>query len=596
MKHRSIRILAAAAVSLGGASCLPSLPGNDLDVVITAASDVVFTGTEAGLNAVATKGTSPYLYRWSMEAAPDGVADLVRDHTARSITTDPFPAAGDYVFRVVVTDGAGFRAISYISVTVRDPVPGEVFAVSIQSPATIVVDEELIVVADTTFTNFDSEQFGDLQFAWTLVSGDAELRDAAQRTATIVPRAEGSVILRVVMTNPETGDTTFDERTLNVVGESAMRVTIDGPSRTEVRLATEYRAVVVNGGDNLTFEWKIISGPGSLEELDISQEGTDTIFFNSQEVGESVIEVVVTDSDTGAQASTQWAISVVPAGELELTIEGGPPSLGSPNERRTLSLDVEGVFDSLEVEWTVLDDFGTELIDATSTEPTVVLPETGTAHLRVAAVASTIGGRTEQAQDEVFIAVIDGPNPVVQAFFEEFGLVRIELDSEGAPITTANFLSYADEGFYDGLTIHRIETGETQGSIGVVQGGAFEPDDWPDLTDDDPKTPHENIPNEGAPERSNVRGTISMARSQFPETANSQFFFNVKNNGATSDEFDGVGLDFEREGVPGFAVFGMVIEGMEIIDQMLEVPRTFDTNFNFNIPDDPIVIRFIRRE
>ena len=595
MKRGTALLCAVISISLGGASCLRPLPENDLDVVITAASDVVFTGVAAGLNAIATKGTTPYLYRWSMEAAPDGVVDLITDPTARSITTDPFPAAGEYSFRVVVTDAAEFRAISFIHLTVRDPIPGEVFSVSISVPATLVLDEDIVARADTAFSQFDRDEFGDLQFAWTLVSGEADLTNPSEQNVTVRPLAVGDIVLRVVMTNPETGETTFDERTLRVVGEGALRVTIDGQSVIEVDQATEYTAVVINAEGTLSYEWKVISGPGAVETLDLNREGEGTIFFTSPQVGESVIEVVVTDDDTGLEARAEMAVSVVPRGELVITMDVGPPQLGSPNQRRTVSAEVEGIFDELTYLWTVEDSFGTELTDPTAAEPVIVLPPEGTAHLRLIVEATTVGGRTEQVQDELFIAVIDGPNPVIEFFFDGFGLVKVQLDSEGTPISTANFLSYVDEGFYDGLTIHRVETGEVEGSIGVVQGGAYLPEAWDDddLTNDDPKTPHENIPNEGAAERSNVRGTISMARAQFPETANAQFFINTQNNGRTADS---AGLDYEREGVPGFAVFGNVIEGMEFIDEMLLVDRSFDTNFNFNIPDEPIVIRFVRRE
>jgi peptidyl-prolyl cis-trans isomerase A (cyclophilin A) len=135
------------------------------------------------------------------------------------------------------------------------------------------------------------------------------------------------------------------------------------------------------------------------------------------------------------------------------------------------------------------------------------------------------------------------------------GEVAIELFPEQAPITTANFLRYVNEGFYDGqdgkgaTQFHRVIADF------MVQGGLF-------TAAGSAKAVHEPIANEAAVSGlSNVRGTIAMARTSAPDSATSQFYINVVDNGY---------LD-ASSGEPGYAVFGAVTAGMEVVDQIAGV-------------------------
>lgn len=146
------------------------------------------------------------------------------------------------------------------------------------------------------------------------------------------------------------------------------------------------------------------------------------------------------------------------------------------------------------------------------------------------------------------------------------GNIVIQLNSEKAPVSAANFLSYTQSGFYDGTVFHRVINGF------MIQGGGFG-------TDMSKKTTLAPIHNESDNGLSNRTGTIAMARTSAPHSATAQFFINVNNN---------TNLD-HAAGRWGYAVFGEVIEGMDLINQIKQVPTTTRDNYR-DVPVDPIVI------
>lgn len=152
------------------------------------------------------------------------------------------------------------------------------------------------------------------------------------------------------------------------------------------------------------------------------------------------------------------------------------------------------------------------------------------------------------------------------------GDITIELDAENAPISTENFLAYADNGDYDGTIFHRVIDGF------MIQGGAFEPDM-------NQRRGNEPIKNEWQNGLSNTRGTLAMARlGNQPDSASNQFFINVSDNGF---------LDQPRDGA-GYAVFAKVVEGMDVIDAIKDVP-TADKAGHGDVPVEPIVIESVKR-
>ena len=133
------------------------------------------------------------------------------------------------------------------------------------------------------------------------------------------------------------------------------------------------------------------------------------------------------------------------------------------------------------------------------------------------------------------------------------GKIVIELDPEKAPKTVANFLAYVKSGHYDGTIFHRVIPGF------MIQGGGF----TPDMKQKSTQPP---IPNEADNGLKNKRGTLSMARTNDPMSATSQFFINVNDNRS----LDHTG---KSAGGWGYAVFAKVVEGMDVADKIVSVPR-----------------------
>jgi peptidyl-prolyl cis-trans isomerase A (cyclophilin A) len=152
------------------------------------------------------------------------------------------------------------------------------------------------------------------------------------------------------------------------------------------------------------------------------------------------------------------------------------------------------------------------------------------------------------------------------------GTLRIALEPEKAPLSTQNFLGYVRAGHYDGTVFHRLIPGF------MAQGGGFD-------AQMNQKAVRAPIKNESANGLSNRRGTLAMARTNDPDSATAQFFINVVDNGR---------LD-SRGGQPGYAVFGEVVGGMDVVDRIVAVPTTTRGPYE-NVPATPVVIKTARIE
>ncbi len=157
------------------------------------------------------------------------------------------------------------------------------------------------------------------------------------------------------------------------------------------------------------------------------------------------------------------------------------------------------------------------------------------------------------------------------------GPITLELDREKAPKTVDNFLKYVDSGYYNGLIFHRVI------NQFMIQGGGFTENMQEKGGQADP------ITNESRNGLSNKRGTIAMARTSDPDSATSQFFINLVDNGSAGARLDGSGFR------PGYAVFGKVIEGMETVDKIAAVP-TARRGQHENVPEKPVVIKSAKRK
>jgi peptidyl-prolyl cis-trans isomerase A (cyclophilin A) len=149
------------------------------------------------------------------------------------------------------------------------------------------------------------------------------------------------------------------------------------------------------------------------------------------------------------------------------------------------------------------------------------------------------------------------------------GSFEVTLRPDIAPETVSNFRQYVADEFYDGLIFHRVIPGF------MVQGGGFDAD----LRSQRTRQP---VVNEARPTAKNLRGTIAMARTQNPDSATSQFFINLADNGF---------LDAGVRG-PGYAVFGKVTDGMGVVDAIASEP-TGQQRGMADVPQEPIVIRSI---
>jgi peptidyl-prolyl cis-trans isomerase B (cyclophilin B) len=160
-------------------------------------------------------------------------------------------------------------------------------------------------------------------------------------------------------------------------------------------------------------------------------------------------------------------------------------------------------------------------------------------------------------------------NPQVELHIAGKGVILIELDAEKAPLSAENFLHYVNKGHYDNTIFHRIIPGF------MIQGGGFEPNM-------EQKPSDAAIQNEGNNGLKNKKYTLAMARTQAPHSATAQFFINTADN------------EFLNHTAPslqgwGYAVFGHVVSGTEIVDA-LEGVKTGRNGFHDDVPKDPIVI------
>ena len=157
-------------------------------------------------------------------------------------------------------------------------------------------------------------------------------------------------------------------------------------------------------------------------------------------------------------------------------------------------------------------------------------------------------------------------------FETSLGDFVIALDADKAPVTVANFLQYVDDGHFDGTVFHRVIPGF------VIQGGGM-------TADMNQKPTRKPIENEATNGLKNLRGTLSMARTNDVNSATSQFFVNLADNAF---------LDHQGPRNFGYAVFGKVVEGMDVIDAIAAV-KTGRKRGHDDVPLEPVVVHAARR-
>lgn len=167
---------------------------------------------------------------------------------------------------------------------------------------------------------------------------------------------------------------------------------------------------------------------------------------------------------------------------------------------------------------------------------------------------------------------VDMSKPVPVVMETSKGTIELELYPDKAPITVANFVEYVKKGHYDGTIFHRVIPKF------MIQGGGFTPGM-------EEKPTGEGIKNEAQNGLKNDRGTIAMARTPDPDSATAQFFINLEDNES---------LNYDAEsGQAGYAVFGKVTEGMDVVDAIKEVPTT-TKGMHENVPVEPVIIQSVK--
>jgi cyclophilin family peptidyl-prolyl cis-trans isomerase len=166
-------------------------------------------------------------------------------------------------------------------------------------------------------------------------------------------------------------------------------------------------------------------------------------------------------------------------------------------------------------------------------------------------------------------AVLKGHAPMKVKLTTSMGAITLELDKEKAPVSVENFAKYVDSGHYNGTIFHRVIDGF------MIQGGGFDKD-----MRQKPTNPP--IRNEADNGLKNQKYTVAMARTQVPDSATAQFFINVKDN----DFLNHTGKNPQGW---GYAVFGKVVEGKDVVDKIKSVP-TGNMRGMENVPVEPVVI------
>ncbi len=170
------------------------------------------------------------------------------------------------------------------------------------------------------------------------------------------------------------------------------------------------------------------------------------------------------------------------------------------------------------------------------------------------------------------VACAEEKKNTVVSMETSLGAIKIELFEKEAPLSVKNFLDYAKSGFYNETIFHRVIPGF------MAQGGGF-------TSDRKQKSTKAAIKNEAANGLKNDRGTLAMARTSAPDSATAQFFINVVNNNM---------LNRPNPDGAGYAVFGKVVEGMDVVDKIVSV-KTQNVNMVFqNLPETPIFIKVVK--
>lgn len=341
-------------------------------------------------------------------------------------------------------------------------------------------------------------------------------------------------------------------------------------------------------GSEVSFSWLQTAGPGvPLTDADKSEA---TFSAPSLETDSTLTFLVTTTNAAGdaGRAETNVTVFADPNfGQGGSSSGGGTTSQQatanagldqSVEPRTTVTLDGSASRGSaLKFSWRQLAGAAVVLKDASAPQSTFVSPNfTDTSADRLEFELQVTDSRNRTSTDRIIVTVLPtgGGNidekPRVE-FATTMGNFTVELDREKAPISVENFLQYVDAEFYDGTIFHRVISGF------VVQGGGFNPG----LSQKPTRDP---IKNEASNGLSNLRGTLAMARTSDPNSATSQFYVNLVDN---------TDLDASSSSA-GYAVFGKVISGLDVVDRIGQVSTGTKNGFE-DVPLTDVIVNSARR-
>ncbi len=664
---RTLLTTCIAACLLSLAACDQLWPTQPERLIADAGQDTSApANTAITLTASATGGVPPYLYRWNVEDQPDDADySIAADASTNAVLeVEALAVAGDYVFRVHVTDSAGATDRSYVTVTADGETELETVDLEITAEASSPLAKEgETVTLEILFEDIDEEDVPeDREYTWTVDSGSASLDDDSLANPVLTIEGQDTIKVSVdfkatneekeysgaaevyvvglpedeapeVIIGVQSGNTGPGQ----IAGEIVMELLVDTAPATcanFLRYVDEafydgllwHRVVtdsLIQTGAYQRTAGELAEKSGAHDPIESEAEtsgsnvrgtaaavldgiGDDTatsqFFINVTSNGEydadpahTVFAKVTSGMDlvdqiAAVEVDTETGFTNVPVEDVlvatlrrpivaEITAEPEDSLvLVGESTRVSLAYEEDDLPGDPTFEWEVVS--GNATLSATDTEwvdVTINGAETVQVQARIIAAGDSW---TAKGRADAYIVGIEDASPqvVITNSGGVNGEIVIELLTDAAPNTCANFLRYVDEQFFDGVVWHRVVDGF------VIQGGAYEVDDEGALVEKDgARDPVASEANNGY---SNTRGYIAMAlRGEDADSGSNQFFINLADNS---------NLD---SGSPPFTVWAKVVEGMSVIDEIASVEVGTDSESGMSdVPKVDVVMETIRRQ
>lgn len=518
------------------------------------------------------------IYQWRQTSGP--AVSLVNAGTAKAHFEAPDVEKRIRLsFQLAVDDAHGGRSADACNVEVHP----EVVVPPVQVDAIAGEDQTVASGSVVTLHGEARGGTGELTYKWLphpLLGGPpvtlSDDRSATPTfTAPVVDVDTPMTFIFVVADEEKQQDN--DQVTITVKA----KLTVDAGDNQSVPEGTEVTLIgAVSGGfGQRVVAWQQTAGPNVV----LTGAGSAVTTFTAPDVDEATTLTFEFSAVDAAGGSAQDTVDVLVVSSL--TAQAGADTTVPPGSQVTLQGVGVAPVGEVSYAWQQTQGESVELQDANTANVTFIAPG-GEDDKELVFELTVIDENNDTATDSVTITV---HAPRVR-FSTTMGEFVILLRTDKAPIGTENFLRYVNEGFYPGLIMHRVIPGF------VVQGGGW----YPDLSQ---TLRYAGIPLETNNGLSNQRGWVAYARTSDPNSATSEFFVNLVDNTAEGEaQHDYTNLDYINAQNPGYAVFGRIVEGMDVIDAMAQVETdsyqapwdpypTFD-----DVPVEPIVINTVTVE